>query len=58
MASDLILSPMVFIEDGGYFFPCVISDSNYEPKKFINDDLTNLTMNVEFGKQLNAQLNR
>jgi hypothetical protein len=53
--SDLILSPMVFIEDGGYFFPCVISDTNYEPKKFINDDLTNLTMNVEFGKQLNAQ---
>jgi hypothetical protein len=52
---DLLLSPMVFIEDGGYFFPCVITDSNYEPKKFINDDLTNLTMSVEFGKQLNAQ---
>jgi hypothetical protein len=53
--ADLILSPMVFIEDGGYFFPCVITDTNYEVKKFINDDLTNLTISVEFGKQLNAQ---
>lgn len=53
--SDLIVSPMVYIEDGGYFFPCVITDNNYEPKKFINDDLTNLTINVEFGRQLNAQ---
>lgn len=53
--SDLILSPMVYLEESGYFFPCIISDSSYEPKKVINDDLTNLTINLEFGTQLNAQ---
>lgn len=52
---DLILSPMVYVEDGGYFFPCVITDNNYEPKKNVNDDLSNLTINIEFGNQLNAQ---
>lgn len=53
--SDLLLSPMVYIEDGGYFFPCVITENNYEPKKVINDDLTNLTISIEYGQQLNSQ---
>lgn len=52
---DLILSPMIYIEDGGYFFPCVITDTSYEPKLVVNDDLTNLTINIEYGTQLNAQ---
>lgn len=52
---DLIVSPMVYLEDNGYCFPAVITDSNYEAKKVINDDLTNLTLNIEFGNQLNAQ---
>jgi hypothetical protein len=52
---DLLLSPMIYLEDGGYFYPIVITDTNYEPKKVINDDLTNLVINIEFGKQLNAQ---
>lgn len=53
--ADLVLSPMIYIEDGAYLFPCVITDTNYEPKKVINDDLTNLTINIEYGTQLNAQ---
>lgn len=53
--ADLVISPMVYIEDGGYIFPCVLSDTTYEPKKAVNDDLTNLTMNIEYGTQLNAQ---
>lgn len=53
--SDLILSPMVYIEDSGYYYPCVITENNYEPKKFINDELTNLTLSVEYGERLNAQ---
>lgn len=52
---DLLLSPMVFVEDRGYFYPVIIKDTNYEPKKFINDEMTNLTINIEFGKTLNAQ---
>lgn len=53
--SDLVLSPMIYIEDGGYFFPCVITDTSYEPKRVANDDLTNLTINIEYGTLLNAQ---
>lgn len=52
---DLIISPMVFLEEGGLFFPVIISDNSYEPKKNVNDDMTNLTINIEFGNQLNAQ---
>lgn len=52
---DLVLSPMVYLEDSGYFFPVVISETNYEPKKVVNDELTNLTLNIEFGQQQNAQ---
>jgi hypothetical protein len=53
--AELILSPMVYVEDGGYFFPCVISESNYEFKKAVNDDLTNLSLSIEYGQQLSAQ---
>lgn len=53
--AELVASPMVYLEDSGYLFPCVISASDYEYKKYVNDDLTNLTINIEFGNQLNAQ---
>lgn len=53
--SDLLLSPLIYIEDGAYLFPCVITDTNYEPKKAVNDDQTNLVINIEYGTQLNAQ---
>lgn len=52
---ELVLSPMVYLEDSGYFYPVVIAETSYEPKMNVNDDLTNLTINVEFGDQLNAQ---
>lgn len=52
---DLMLSPMLYIEMGGYFIPCAIKGDNYEYRKAINDKLTNLTINVEFGEQFNAQ---
>lgn len=52
---ELVLSPMVYMEEDGYFFPIVITETNYEPKKNVNDQLTNLTIGIEFGDQLNAQ---
>lgn len=52
---DLILSPMVYIEMEGYFIPIVISQNNYEFRKSINDKITNLTLELNFGDQLNAQ---
>lgn len=53
--SDLILSPLVYLEDNGYFIPVQIKASNYDFKKRVVDKLTNLTVEVEFGNQLNAQ---
>lgn len=52
---DLILSPLIYLEQSGFFIPVNITEKNYEPKKSVNDDLTNLTLNIEFGKQFNAQ---
>jgi hypothetical protein len=52
---QLVTSPMVYIQMGDYFIPCKITDNNYEPKKAVNDDLTNLTLSLEFGDQYNTQ---
>lgn len=56
---DLVLSPMVFIEmDSGsdtYFIPCVITDTNYDIKKGVNEKTSNLIINIEFGDRFNAQ---
>lgn len=52
---DLILSPMVYIEMDGYFIPIVISQNNYEFRKAVNDKTSNLTIEIIFGDQFNAQ---
>lgn len=52
---DLIISPMIYIELDDYFFPIIITNNNYEQKKVINDDLTNLTINIEYGDRFNTQ---
>ncbi len=52
---DLILSPIAYIEIDDYFYPITITDNNYEPRKVVNDDLTNLTINIEFGDRFNTQ---
>lgn len=52
---DLVFSPLIYIEDSGFFFSVAITDTDYEVKKYVNDELTNLTINIEFGTQQNAQ---
>lgn len=52
---DLMFSPLVYMEDSGYFIPIVITGNNYEPKKVTQDELTNLAITIEFGDRLNAQ---
>lgn len=53
--ADLLVSPLIYIENGGFFFSVTITDTTYEAKKTVNDDLTNLLINIQFGNQLNAQ---
>jgi len=52
---ELVKSPICYIEIQGYFYPMTITDTNYEPRKVINDDLTNLTINIEFGDRFTTQ---
>lgn len=56
---DLILSTMVYVEvlsgSDSYFLPCAIVENNYDFRKAVNDKLTNLTLNIEFGEQFNSQ---
>jgi len=51
----LVLSPLVYFEQDGYFMPIAITQTNYVFNKFVNDKLTNLTLDVQFGEQYNAQ---
>jgi hypothetical protein len=56
---ELVYSPLVYFElideSDLYFFPVKITDNNYESKKRVNDNLTNLALTIDFGKTLNAQ---
>jgi hypothetical protein len=52
---DLVLSPLVYLQDGTYFYPVIIKSDNYERRRWVNDESTNLTLQIEFGTQLNAQ---
>lgn len=57
--ADLMISPMVYMEmtsgSDVYFIPVIIAGSNYDFRKSVNDKITNLTINIEFGDQFNAQ---
>jgi hypothetical protein len=50
---DLLISPMVFLEDVS-FYPVVLTDNNYEAKQSVNDELSNLTLSIEYQTK-NAQ---
>lgn len=52
---ELITSPVVYLQEGSYLTPVVITDTNYERRKFINDKITALQVNIEFGEQYNTQ---
>lgn len=52
---QLVVSPLVYIEDENTLYPVIITNTNYEYKEYINDRLTNLTLDIEFGNMLKTQ---
>jgi hypothetical protein len=52
---ELVFSPLVYLQDGNYKVPVNITATDYEEKKFVNDRLNSLQIDIEFGVQLNAQ---
>lgn len=53
--SQLVLSPLIYVEQSGFFIPATINKTDYIFNKFVNDKLTNLTIDVEFGDQFTTQ---
>ena len=45
---DLILSPKVYMEEDGFFYPVTIKATNYEISKYINNRLRPLEIEIEF----------
>jgi hypothetical protein len=57
---QLIVSPMIYLEDTENFgevplFPVQITNTNYEVNKHIQDNLTNLTLELDFGTSYKTQ---
>lgn len=53
--SELVTSPIVYFDDNGVLVPVTITNTDYEFKKVINDKITSLSIDIEFGKALNTQ---
>lgn len=53
--SELVTSPIVYFDDSGTLVPVTISNTDYEFKKVINDKITSLSIDIEFGKSQNTQ---
>lgn len=52
---QLAASPMVFLEDAGYFHPVIVTTQNYAFKEYITDKLQTLQLDVEFTTDRNTQ---
>lgn len=52
---ELQFSPNIYVEIGGKLIPVTITGSTYEEKKWINDKIKPLQIEVEFGVRLNTQ---
>lgn len=53
--SQLVASPIVYVEDAGVFYPATITDSSYEYKEHVVDSLTTLSIEVDFTGLINTQ---
>lgn len=52
---QLVVSPLVYLEDENTIYPVVITNTDYQYKKYITDRLTSLSIDVEFGNMLKTQ---
>jgi len=54
-ARELIQSPEVYFEQGGYYYPVVTMTSNWEEKKRIADKMFNLELDVQIANKKYSQ---
>lgn len=53
--SQLAVSPFVYLEDAGTFYPVVLTGTDYNFNEYIVDRLTTLQLDVEFATHKNTQ---
>lgn len=54
---QLIVSPIIYIEDSGILYPVTIDEENYNFKNHDIDGLSNLTVSFKFGQTYKTQFN-
>lgn len=53
---ELQFSPLVYLEDNGFFVPVSVVGNAYEEKKFVSErKVTSMTIDIEYGVPLNTQ---
>lgn len=53
--SELIASPEVYLEQGGYYYPVAIKTSTWSEKVRVADKMFNMILEVDYGKKINSQ---
>lgn len=54
---QVVVSNDVYLDDLTNEYPVVITDTNYEFKNYVQDKMTNLSVNIEFGDSYKTQSN-
>lgn len=54
-AKDLITSPEVYYENGGYYYPVEIGTNTWDEKIRAADKMFNFELNVQFAQKINSQ---
>jgi hypothetical protein len=53
--NELIASPEVYLEQGGYHYPVSVKTSSWEEKLRASDKMFNMTLDVDYGRNINSQ---
>lgn len=55
--AQVVVSNDIYLDDLINQYPVAITDTNYEFKNYVQDKLTNLSLNIEFGEAYKTQAN-
>jgi hypothetical protein len=53
--SELIASPEVYMENGGYYYPVAVKTASWDEKFRAADKMFNMILDVDYGRKINSQ---
>jgi hypothetical protein len=53
--NELMASPEVYMEQGGYYYPIAVKTTSWEEKIRAADKIFNMTLEVDYGRKINSQ---